>query len=139
MIFLNKKPPTPPLHRCPSWERKIYQVANESISENCLSQLSLGELKRKNDLETCTQQSNGGLYCNINVPVYATVKGRASQIRSVPFTGDSSDDEDDDSSDYGVADHSMISSPIRNKISKANSFSGGHNCQCKFSKMCFIF
>ena len=31
-------------------------------------------------------------YQDIPVPVYATVKGRASQIRSMPFTGDSSDD-----------------------------------------------
>lgn len=36
-----------------------------------------------------------GGYCDINVPVYATVKGRASQIRSIPFSGDSSDDSSD--------------------------------------------
>lgn len=34
-------------------------------------------------------------YQDIPVPVYATVKGRASQIRSMPFTGDSSDDSSD--------------------------------------------
>lgn len=34
-------------------------------------------------------------YQDISVPVYATVKGRASQIRSMPFTGDSSDDSSD--------------------------------------------
>ncbi|CAD6219313.1 GSCOCG00004909001-RA-CDS [Cotesia congregata] len=39
-----------------------------------------------------THNSQG--YCDISVPVYATVKGRASQIRSMPF-GDSSDDSSD--------------------------------------------
>lgn len=34
-------------------------------------------------------------YQDIPVPVYATVKGRASQIRSMPFTGDSTDDSSD--------------------------------------------
>jgi len=41
------------------------------------------------------QQTASGGFCDISVPVYATVKGRASQIRSMPFTGDSSDDSSD--------------------------------------------
>lgn len=66
------RPPTPPLHRFPSWEAKIYQVANNALVGN----------------ETDSQEvvgAGGGVgsgnntmtagYCDINVPVYATVKG----------------------------------------------------------------
>ncbi|KAH8419915.1 hypothetical protein KR009_003841 [Drosophila setifemur] len=140
------RPPTPPLHRFPSWEAKIYQVANDglagtgtetSTAESSASQepdvqegtgtgsgtgttstLSNG---RRHGHGTATgtgtgtgdghgtlsstpgtplppsrqQQTASGGFCDISVPVYATVKGRASQIRSMPFTGDSSDDSSD--------------------------------------------
>ncbi|XP_049943352.1 uncharacterized protein CG43867 [Schistocerca serialis cubense] len=77
------RPPTPPLHRFPSWESRIYQVAAGGLqADGTTGHTSAGH------------QSAGG-YCDISVPVYATVKGRASQIRSVPFTGDSSDDSSD--------------------------------------------
>ncbi|XP_050441281.1 uncharacterized protein CG43867 isoform X2 [Adelges cooleyi] len=81
------KPPTPPLHRFPSWESRIYQVANEGLST-----APAGHVE-PNVNQTRGVNSQG--YCNISVPVYATVKGRASQIRSSPFSGDSSDDSSD--------------------------------------------
>uniref|UniRef100_A0A671Z120 Pleckstrin homology domain containing, family H (with MyTH4 domain) member 1 n=1 Tax=Sparus aurata TaxID=8175 RepID=A0A671Z120_SPAAU len=61
------KPPTPPLHRFPSW----YPAAGP------FSQL---------------------IYKNINVPVYTTLKGKATQISSVPLPDDDSGSEDDSSS-----------------------------------------
>jgi hypothetical protein len=36
-----------------------------------------------------------GFGSDVSVPVYTSIKGRASQIRSMPFTGDSSDSESD--------------------------------------------
>ncbi|XP_024084536.1 uncharacterized protein CG43867 isoform X3 [Cimex lectularius] len=81
------KPPTPPLHRFPSWESRIYQVANEGLAPHPTPDSS------NNNTATRLHVSQG--YCEISVPVYATVKGRASQIRSMPFTGDSSDDSSD--------------------------------------------
>ncbi|XP_020802838.1 uncharacterized protein CG43867 isoform X2 [Drosophila serrata] len=133
------RPPTPPLHRFPSWEAKIYQVANDGLagtgagtnaSESTASQEpdiqegtgntgtgNLSNGRRHNHshgsatgdghgtLGSSTpgtplppsrqQQTASGGFCDISVPVYATVKGRASQIRSMPFTGDSSDDSSD--------------------------------------------
>ncbi|XP_039226111.1 uncharacterized protein CG43867 isoform X10 [Drosophila yakuba] len=140
------RPPTPPLHRFPSWEAKIYQVANDglagagtgtgtSTAESTASQepdiqdgmgtnLSNGRRHgHSHGSGTATgtgtgtgtgdghgtlgstpgtplppsrqQQTASGGFCDISVPVYATVKGRASQIRSMPFTGDSSDDSSD--------------------------------------------
>ncbi|XP_017852131.1 uncharacterized protein CG43867 isoform X3 [Drosophila busckii] len=128
------RPPTPPLHRFPSWEAKIYQVANDglvgtsSTAESAASNEATPDEHRSNTLSngrsrhahghahghghghaagqdgqtpgtpqppTRQQQTASGGFCDISVPVYATVKGRASQIRSMPFTGDSSDDSSD--------------------------------------------
>uniref|UniRef100_A0A8C7RVA4 Pleckstrin homology, MyTH4 and FERM domain containing H2 n=1 Tax=Oncorhynchus mykiss TaxID=8022 RepID=A0A8C7RVA4_ONCMY len=68
------KPPTPPLHRFPSWESRIYAVAKSGIR---LSETS------------CTDQTNPSLqssypafvlytsliYKNMTTPVYTTLKG----------------------------------------------------------------
>ncbi|XP_055915624.1 uncharacterized protein CG43867 isoform X10 [Eupeodes corollae] len=108
------RPPTPPLHRFPSWEAKIYQVANDGLAATegdhegkqlnvSNSQNQTGTLGSANGSGSIggggtpsrAQQTASGGFCDISVPVYATVKGRASQIRSIPFTGDSSDDSSD--------------------------------------------
>ncbi|XP_057332251.1 uncharacterized protein CG43867 isoform X2 [Microplitis mediator] len=98
------RPPTPPLHRFPSWEAKIYQVAdgglgigpstNEDTSgiPSSTSNTTSSKHSHTTGHNLTTHNSQG--YCDISVPVYATVKGRASQIRSMPF-GDSSDDSSD--------------------------------------------
>lgn len=112
------RPPTPPLHRFPSWEAKIYQVASDGLAagDDNESQEQDNGLVNSVGVTSRSQTASGG-YCDISVPVYATVKGvslaektlninifykyvhshfkRASQIRSMPFTGDSSDDSSD--------------------------------------------
>uniref|UniRef100_A0A8C9SIV6 Pleckstrin homology domain containing, family H (with MyTH4 domain) member 1 n=1 Tax=Scleropages formosus TaxID=113540 RepID=A0A8C9SIV6_SCLFO len=64
------KPPTPPLHRFPSWVRQ-YPVAG------LFTHL---------------------IYKNITVPVYTTLKGKAMQISSGPLPDEDSGSEDDNSS-----------------------------------------
>lgn len=92
--YVTAKPPTPPLHRFPSWEAKIYEVAKDGLGgEDSDSQDQ--DLSNMDSLPRTQQGAVIGGYCDINVPVYATVKGRASQIRSIPFSGDSSDDSSD--------------------------------------------
>ncbi|XP_015593991.1 uncharacterized protein CG43867 isoform X3 [Cephus cinctus] len=97
------RPPTPPLHRFPSWEAKIYQVADgglgigprtneESAPSTTTNTTSSSKHSHATGHNLTAHNSQG--YCDISVPVYATVKGRASQIRSMPF-GDSSDDSSD--------------------------------------------
>nr|XP_040229600.2 uncharacterized protein CG43867 isoform X9 [Anopheles coluzzii] len=113
------RPPTPPLHRFPSWEAKIYQVANDGLAgagSNGAAGAG-GEEGESQDQESGSgmtasvggggggnsrSQTVSGGYCDISVPVYATVKGRASQIRSMPFTGDSSDDSSDGEDGHGA-------------------------------------
>ncbi|XP_047028564.1 uncharacterized protein CG43867 isoform X4 [Helicoverpa zea] len=91
------RPPTPPLHRFPSWEAKIYQVADDGLQQSVEEELSPPPCPRPMPESTS--------YQDISVPVYATVKGRASQIRSMPFTGDSSDDSSDGEDSLGVTVH----------------------------------
>ncbi|XP_026741550.1 uncharacterized protein CG43867 isoform X2 [Trichoplusia ni] len=91
------RPPTPPLHRFPSWEAKIYQVADDGLQQSVEEELSPPPCPRPMHESTS--------YQDISVPVYATVKGRASQIRSMPFTGDSSDDSSDGEESMGVTVH----------------------------------
>ncbi|XP_046382604.1 uncharacterized protein CG43867 isoform X5 [Ischnura elegans] len=86
------KPPTPPLHRFPSWESRIYQVAADGLQ--VAAPVVNGACGSLRAMQQPSQQTSAGYY-DISVPVYATVKGRASQIRSMPFTGDSSDDSSD--------------------------------------------
>ncbi|XP_038119888.1 uncharacterized protein CG43867 isoform X4 [Culex quinquefasciatus] len=97
------RPPTPPLHRFPSWEAKIYQVANDGLAgdENESQDQESGSGMTSSVGVNSRSQTVSGGYCDISVPVYATVKGRASQIRSMPFTGDSSDDSSD-GEDHGA-------------------------------------
>ncbi|XP_047378556.1 pleckstrin homology domain-containing family H member 2 isoform X2 [Sciurus carolinensis] len=93
------KPPTPPLHRFPSWESRIYAVAKSGIR---MSEAFNMENVNKNSA-TMLSYSTSGLYTsliykNMTTPVYTTLKGKATQISSNPFLDDSSGSEDEDSS-----------------------------------------
>ncbi len=71
-------PPPPPLHRYPSWEDRIYQVACEAGLPN-QQQVRI----RQDDVNTCSSSNRNSL-CgygdDISVPVYASVKGVRSSI-----------------------------------------------------------
>ncbi|XP_041901789.1 pleckstrin homology domain-containing family H member 1-like isoform X3 [Corvus kubaryi] len=94
-LDLGGKPPTPPLHRFPSWESRIYAVAK--------SGMRLSEVAMVNDTSSCFSNfscSTSGpftylIYRNVTVPVYTTLKGKATQISSVPFLDESSGSDDD--------------------------------------------
>ncbi|XP_061752235.1 pleckstrin homology domain-containing family H member 1 isoform X2 [Nerophis ophidion] len=93
------KPPTPPLHRFPSWESRIYAVAKSGLRVSESSPGSRGLGLRSVSPQTlsagpCTQLT----YKNIEVPVYAALKGRATQISAVPLRDDDSGSEDDSGS-----------------------------------------
>ncbi|CAG2107228.1 unnamed protein product [Medioppia subpectinata] len=95
----NVRPPTPPLHRCPSWESRIYRIASTGIpsasSANSTPNHSIRQLLKASN--HCTQQLSPKTILNeYNVPVFATIKGRASRIRSIPFTDDSTDSSDNE-------------------------------------------
>ncbi|GAB6021120.1 hypothetical protein CHUAL_003752 [Chamberlinius hualienensis] len=92
------KPPTPPLHRFPSWESRIYDVASSgiAINDSLTNAGTQSDSTNNNRPVNCTPAHSSHVYPDISIPVYATVKGRASQIRSIPFTGESSDSSDNE-------------------------------------------
>ncbi|XP_041107363.1 pleckstrin homology domain-containing family H member 2 [Polyodon spathula] len=93
------KPPTPPLHRFPSWESRIYAVAKSGIR---LSEATCSELANKSS-GSLSSYSTSGLYTsliykNMTTPVYTTLKGKATQLSSSPFSDESSGSEEEESS-----------------------------------------
>ncbi|XP_023807199.1 pleckstrin homology domain-containing family H member 1 isoform X2 [Oryzias latipes] len=85
------KPPTPPLHRFPSWESRIYAVAKAGMR---VSEAGRGSGMPQWPVAPPTPL----VYKNIKVPVYTTLKGKATQISSTPLPDDESGSEDDSSS-----------------------------------------
>ncbi|XP_055986504.1 pleckstrin homology domain-containing family H member 2 [Sorex fumeus] len=92
-------PPTPPLHRFPSWESRIYAVAKTGIR---MSEVLNPETVHKHGAAPLACSTSGlytGLvYGNVTAPVYTTLKGKATLISSGPFLDDSSGSEEEDSS-----------------------------------------
>ncbi|KAL0602196.1 Pleckstrin homology domain-containing family H member 1 [Plecturocebus cupreus] len=93
------KPPTPPLHQLPPWESRIYAVAT--------SGMRLSDVSPRSDTAYCASSPparaspgsfSGLVYRNVTVPVYTTLKGRATQISNMPFMDESSGSDDDCSS-----------------------------------------
>ncbi|KAF4798682.1 Pleckstrin like proteiny domain-containing family H member 2 [Turdus rufiventris] len=95
----SNKPPTPPLHRFPSWESRIYAVAKSGLR---MSEAFTMESHNKSAV-SLTSCSISGLYTsliykNMTTPVYTTLKGKATQISNSPFLDESSGSEEEDSS-----------------------------------------
>ena len=66
--------PPPPIHKYPSWEDRIYQVASDGIKTS--SDIVIGaQIDSRNNNNLPHGQLAGGYGTDINVPVYATVKG----------------------------------------------------------------
>ncbi|XP_017546097.1 pleckstrin homology domain-containing family H member 2 isoform X1 [Pygocentrus nattereri] len=94
------KPPTPPLHRFPSWESRIYAVAKSGIR---LSETSCADLANKDSSHPSSYPAfmlyTSLIYRNMNTPVYTTVKGRAALLSSSQLSEESSSSEEDESSE----------------------------------------
>ncbi|XP_067319722.1 pleckstrin homology domain-containing family H member 2 isoform X2 [Anolis sagrei] len=95
----SSKPPTPPLHRFPSWESRIYAVAKSGLHFS--EAFSMDSFNKSST--SSTSYSSSGLYTsliykNVTTPVYTTLKGKAAQISNNPFLDDSSGSEEEDSS-----------------------------------------
>ncbi|XP_042294777.1 pleckstrin homology domain-containing family H member 1 isoform X2 [Sceloporus undulatus] len=107
------KPPTPPLHRFPSWESRIYAVAKSGMR---LSEVALGSDSSSQTSNFLTCSSPGTFTChiyrNVTVPVYTMLKGKATQISNVPFMDESSGSDDDCSSHVSIGT-SNVGSELR--------------------------
>ncbi|XP_053568260.1 pleckstrin homology domain-containing family H member 2 [Bombina bombina] len=87
------KPPTPPLHRFPSWENRIYSIAKSGLR---MSEVIVNSSNAGNVL-TPTSTSliyTSLIYKNITSPVYSTLKGKATQISTSPLEDSSGSEEE---------------------------------------------
>jgi hypothetical protein len=119
-----QKPPTPPLHRCPSWESRIYSLAQTSLAI-ATSSASTAAIRANRDalsqplhLLLTSGTSGFPLHATIDsqtlpatvasatdaiaeflpegpTPVYTCYNGFASVSRSIPLSDLSSDDDSD--------------------------------------------
>uniref|UniRef100_A0A667XPN1 Pleckstrin homology, MyTH4 and FERM domain containing H2 n=1 Tax=Myripristis murdjan TaxID=586833 RepID=A0A667XPN1_9TELE len=112
------KPPTPPLHRLPSWESRIYAVAKSGIR--------LSETSCADSANPSLQSSYPAfvlytslIYKNMTTPVYTTLKGKATLLSSSPFSEDSSSSEESSSS--GEEEGSFCSSHTSSSSRKDSS------------------
>nr|DBA27194.1 TPA: hypothetical protein GDO54_011362 [Pyxicephalus adspersus] len=88
------KPPTPPLHRFPSWENRIYSIAKSGMR---MSEVSMDPNNKVGT--TMTSCSTSGVYTsliykNMTSPVYTTLKGKATQISTSPLEDSSGSEEE---------------------------------------------
>ncbi|XP_027006068.2 pleckstrin homology domain-containing family H member 2 [Tachysurus fulvidraco] len=94
------KPPTPPLHRFPSWESRIYAVAKSGIR---LSETSRTDVANKDSSHPSSYPAfilyTSLIYKNMNTPVYTTVKGRVALLSNTQFSEDSSTSEEEEGSE----------------------------------------
>ena len=72
-------PPPPPIHRYPSWEDRIYQVASEGMKDATGGD----QIDSKNNNATSESDLKGNYGVDVNVPVYATVKGVRMALRTI--------------------------------------------------------
>ncbi|XP_039096620.1 pleckstrin homology domain-containing family H member 1 isoform X4 [Hyaena hyaena] len=98
-VDLGNKPPTPPLHRFPSWESRIYAVAMAGMRLSDASPRTIATCCASSPPALASPGPFSGLvYKNVTVPVYTALKGRAMQISTMPFVDESSGSDDDCSS-----------------------------------------
>ncbi|XP_051941465.1 pleckstrin homology domain-containing family H member 1 isoform X2 [Hippocampus zosterae] len=111
------KPPTPPLHRFPSWESRIYAVAKAGmrVSESSPGARCPG---RGSILPPCPAASPFAqlIYKNISVPVYTTLKGKATQISAVPLRDNDDSSSEDDSGSLASLRTSTLSPDKRGGV-----------------------
>lgn len=83
----NSKPPTPPLHRFPSWESRIYEIANNGIK----SAISTPVQQVKKFEHVATDQPLDSLDSSeTSLPVFRNINGRLAKIRIDSFDSMSS-------------------------------------------------
>ncbi|KAG7511976.1 pleckstrin-likey domain-containing family H member 2 [Solea senegalensis] len=113
-------PPTPPLHRLPSWESRIYAVAKSGIR---LSETSCTDPASKDPSLQSSYPAfvmyTSLVYKNMTTPVYTTLKGKATLLSSSPFSDESSSSEESSSS--GEEDSSVCSSRTSSSSRKDSS------------------
>ncbi|XP_041469682.1 pleckstrin homology domain-containing family H member 1-like isoform X2 [Lytechinus variegatus] len=122
------KPPPPPERKAPSWETRIYALAENGLKMSP-SVAPVIDSSVVTPVPVCLVEegsSTNSLFRDVDVPVYTTLRGRLTLIRSTPFTGESSDSSDDESSSKPPPPPASHSSPHGSlKFLKSSKGTGG--------------
>nr|XP_054759548.1 pleckstrin homology domain-containing family H member 1-like [Lytechinus pictus] len=122
------KPPPPPERKAPSWETRIYALAENGLKMSP-SVAPVIDSSVVTPVPVCLVEegsSTNSLFRDVDVPVYTTLRGRLTLIRSTPFTGESSDSSDDESSSKPPPPPASHSSPHGSlKFLKSSKVTGG--------------
>ena len=86
----NIKPPTPPLHRCPSWESRIYEIADNGIKSAISTPVQQG---KKFELFSLDQHLDP-FSDEYTLPIFKKINGRLAKIRIDSSESMSSDLDD---------------------------------------------
>ncbi|XP_033635880.1 pleckstrin homology domain-containing family H member 1-like isoform X2 [Asterias rubens] len=116
-------PPPPPLHKMPSWENRIYTIADRgmTISSSVNNMASPSKTCPAPICQSWEGSSTAAMYKDMAVPVYTTLRGHADQIRSTPFSGDSSDSSDEEHSGSKLSQSIQSSGSIGRRPSTSGS------------------
>uniref|UniRef100_A0A9J7X6A1 Pleckstrin homology, MyTH4 and FERM domain containing H2 n=1 Tax=Cyprinus carpio carpio TaxID=630221 RepID=A0A9J7X6A1_CYPCA len=120
------KPPTPPLHRLPSWESRIYAVAKSGIR---LSETSCTDVANKDSSHPSSCPAymlyTSLIYRDTSTPVFTILKGKATLLRNGQFSEESSSSEEDSSEECqsisGEEENSQTSESESHKMSSHES------------------
>jgi hypothetical protein len=74
IVSVHPPPPPPPVHRYPSWEDRIYRIANEGMNASS-DDVAFGDSRNNNGESRLSASFGAGFGEDISVPVYATIKG----------------------------------------------------------------
>ncbi|XP_061646823.1 pleckstrin homology domain-containing family H member 2 isoform X2 [Phyllopteryx taeniolatus] len=122
----HSSPPTPPLHRLPSWESRIYAVAKSGIR---LSETSCTDSASKDPSQQSSYPAfviyTSLIYKNMTTPIYTTLKGKATLLSNNPFLDESSSSEESSSS--GEEDGSLCSSHTSSSSHKDSNPGSPHS------------
>ena len=127
-----EKPPTPPLHRIPSWEKKIYKIALDGTKNASKVSINLKNFSIKPCLSSLPSRYENvatnvfiQTFTQNNAPLFSNFNDRASQIQSISYSDesvDSSDNETDLKSAQINSLQKIESNSCFSKVSKNSKF-----------------
>uniref|UniRef100_S4RMZ3 Pleckstrin homology, MyTH4 and FERM domain containing H1 n=1 Tax=Petromyzon marinus TaxID=7757 RepID=S4RMZ3_PETMA len=97
-------PPTPPLHRLPSWESRIYAIAKSGLrmsgsgSAGAESVVPAGRAVSSPVAWASSSPFRNFIYNSVTAPVYAMLKGKATELSASPLSPDRASCSDEDGS-----------------------------------------
>ncbi|XP_078452200.1 pleckstrin homology domain-containing family H member 1-like [Lampetra planeri] len=110
-------PPTPPLHRLPSWESRIYAIAKSGLrmsgsgSAGAESVVPAGRAVSSPVAWASSNPFRNFIYNSVTAPVYAMLKGKATELSASPLSPERASCSDEDGSSSCASSRASASEP----------------------------